>query len=279
MADRTPIPEKIKKLVRQRCGFSCVLCGLPVYDYDHIIPWAEVREHQAGNLTLLCPQHHREKTSGLRTDEEIKKANENPISRRNGHTAPYKLNYSGGEFAIQIGGAEFGVNEIGEQDSLIPLVIDGQPMVAFHVEDGNLLLDLFMYDENNYPILVIHRNELVLMVNIWDITFISNRLRVESKQMNVLVVIEFCLPGKVWIKQGVFMKNGIKFEITESNFRFGQTILNLGKVKSRIGIVLGVAVQHQIVDTSGAAFMNTEINRYSASTEYGKLNIGELRNG
>ncbi len=38
---RPKIPLPIQREVRQRCGFGCVICGLPLYDYDHIIGWAE----------------------------------------------------------------------------------------------------------------------------------------------------------------------------------------------------------------------------------------------
>jgi hypothetical protein len=39
--DRPPIPLPVKRLVRQQCAFGCVLCGLPLYEYDHIVPYHE----------------------------------------------------------------------------------------------------------------------------------------------------------------------------------------------------------------------------------------------
>ena len=62
---RPAIPSGIQREVRQRCGFGCVICGMPLYEYEHMKEWAIVREHVADDITLLCDQHHREKTSGL----------------------------------------------------------------------------------------------------------------------------------------------------------------------------------------------------------------------
>ena len=69
MTDEKPssrnIPLPIQRDVRRRCGFGCVLCGLPLYEYDHMLGWAQAQEHAANEITLLCDQHHREKTNGL----------------------------------------------------------------------------------------------------------------------------------------------------------------------------------------------------------------------
>jgi hypothetical protein len=52
------IPEPVKREVRQRCGFGCVICGKPLYDYDHKLGFSKVRRHVAEQITLLCPTHH-----------------------------------------------------------------------------------------------------------------------------------------------------------------------------------------------------------------------------
>jgi hypothetical protein len=62
---RPPIGAEMEKEVRRRCGFGCVMCGLPLYEYDHILGWSNVQRHVAEEITLLCDMHHREKTNGL----------------------------------------------------------------------------------------------------------------------------------------------------------------------------------------------------------------------
>ena len=48
------IPEGVKREVRQRCGFGCVICGLGFYDYEHFAPdFVDATEHNPAGMTLL----------------------------------------------------------------------------------------------------------------------------------------------------------------------------------------------------------------------------------
>ena len=91
------IPLPMQREIRQRCGFGCVLCGLPLYEYEHLLGWANVKRHVAEEITLLCDQHHREKTAGLLPIEKVREANKMPHNLREGVSKPYDLHYSGVE--------------------------------------------------------------------------------------------------------------------------------------------------------------------------------------
>ncbi|MFR7391896.1 MAG: HNH endonuclease signature motif containing protein [Anaerostipes hadrus] len=71
MSNRPPIPEAMKRKVRQEAYFGCVKCGCPgVLRYHHIEPWSKVKKHEAKNLVALCPNCHREATVGAYYYEE-----------------------------------------------------------------------------------------------------------------------------------------------------------------------------------------------------------------
>jgi hypothetical protein len=73
------IPEGIKRLVRQRCRFGCVVCGRAVYHYDHFDPeFEEAKEHNPAGITLLCGSCHDKKTRGLLSTETVRQWNRNP---------------------------------------------------------------------------------------------------------------------------------------------------------------------------------------------------------
>jgi trigger factor len=55
--DRPEIPEPMKREIRSRCAFGCVICGLPLYAYEHMEGWAKVLRHVASEITLLCDKH------------------------------------------------------------------------------------------------------------------------------------------------------------------------------------------------------------------------------
>ena len=67
------IPESIKRKVRQRCGFGCVICGIGLYEYEHFAPeYKDAKSHAPEGITLLCPNHHARKTIGRLSLETIK---------------------------------------------------------------------------------------------------------------------------------------------------------------------------------------------------------------
>lgn len=108
MAELRPeIPDPMKRAVRQRCGFGCVICGTPLYAYDHIIDYREVKEHKAENLTLLCDSHHREKTNGLLPLAQVQKRNASPYNIQHGVSSPYGLHLDGPRFDVLFGGNQF----------------------------------------------------------------------------------------------------------------------------------------------------------------------------
>jgi hypothetical protein len=85
------IPLPVQREVRQRCGFGCVICGLPLYEYEHLLGWANVHRHLSEEITLLCDQHHKEKTNGLLPIEDVMEANRSPYNLRDGVSKPYDL--------------------------------------------------------------------------------------------------------------------------------------------------------------------------------------------
>lgn len=68
-----------------------MICGMPLYEYEHMEEWAQVQRHVADEITLLCDQHHREKTGGLLPKQVVREANNNPYNLREGVSKPYAL--------------------------------------------------------------------------------------------------------------------------------------------------------------------------------------------
>ena len=71
MSDRPPIPEGIKRMLRQEAYFGCVKCGCPIIEYHHIEPWSVVKKHEVDNLVVLCPNCHREANVGAYYKEQV----------------------------------------------------------------------------------------------------------------------------------------------------------------------------------------------------------------
>ncbi len=206
------IPLPIQREVRQRCGFGCVICGLPLYEYEHMKGWANVHRHIADEITLLCDKHHKERTNGLLPIQAVIDANVSPHNLKEGVSKPYDLHFSAQEAEIVLGGNTFYAEYKGYQTVIIPLLIDGIAIIGFVLEENHLLLNLVIFDEFNQLILHIGNNQMYYSVGVWDIQFVGKILTIREEQRKILVEIKFQPPNKVVIERGRFL---MKFRAAE----------------------------------------------------------------
>lgn len=215
--DSRNIPHPIQREVRQRCGFGCVICGMPLYEYEHMEEWAQVKRHVADEITLLCDQHHREKTNGLLPKETVYEANKNPFNLREGSSKPYNLHFSGTEACIEIGGNTFTCKDEGYGTIMVPVSVDGTPLIGIILADGHLLLNVVIFDEFNTPILHIKNNQLFYSAEPWDIQLTGTNLVIREGHRKILVDFDFQPPNKIVINRGRFLRNGVEILVRQTN--------------------------------------------------------------
>lgn len=217
--ERPEIPLPIRREVRQRCGFGCVICGLPLYEYDHMIEYSVVKEHKADNLTLLCDRHHREKTNKLLSLEQVQKANRNPYNILNKDSSPYLLNFAGTDFSIILGEVRQTIPNVNqERDFLIPFLVNNKRLISLDIIEGKIFFNLVLLDENGNLLLKIFENELIYNTEQWDIEFVGRRLKIRKGLGEIIFDIEFLIPNSVQIHKAEFNCDGYWFKIKDGGF-------------------------------------------------------------
>jgi hypothetical protein len=216
---RIPISASIQRQVRQRCGFGCVICGIPIYEYHHIEPYSKKQEHDPNNLTLLCDMHHKEATNGLLTKDQIIEGNAKPYNVQHNISSPYGLHFGGTQVCVNIGGNEF--STILKNDSptmMIPVSIDDIDIISFQIDnEGNLFLNTIIFDENNMPLLWINNNFISYRVTAWDIEFKGTTLTVREASRRIFFEIDFNPPSRITITRARLLCNGIEILVRESH--------------------------------------------------------------
>jgi len=233
---RPRILAPVQREVRQRCGFGCVLCGLPIYQIHHIERDPTI--HNPKDMTLLCPNHHEEEKKGLIPKGQVRAANADPVNRRRGvSTAQQLAGFTGPSCSFIVGGCE--AKNAGPNTDFAAIMIDGVPILAFHFEDGHALLHLHLFNEYNEPVLVVRDGWFVVSTLPWDITFEGSVLTIREGKGRIRLQVSFDPPSKVEIKRGFFLFNGVAIAVSEH----GVECLNKGNRWSRCGAT-----------TNGAAF-------------------------
>jgi trigger factor len=266
--ERPAIPAGIKRAVRQRCAFGCVICGLPLYEYDHLIPYSEVEQHHPGNIVLLCDRHHAEKTKGLLPIQAITAASRAPANAVAGESAPYSLHYSDQACEARIGSNVYVWPVLREGMMTAPLIVDDTPVVMFRMEDGHLLLTVQLFDEDTEMLVQILDNELVYSVEPWDVEFQGLELTVRAQARKIFVRMRFEPPSRVDISRGHIWRNGVEMEIWPDKFVIlpGMTFISNQATNCALGIAVG---DHPAIGgmCSLGSPMRAEYTKYASSEE------------
>src|ERR1700753_2012952 len=166
---RSELAADVRRAVRQRCRFGCVVCGSAIVQYHHFDPpFAEATEHRSDGITLLCGGCHDKVTRGLWSDNFVRMSDASPYCvRASAHhvldvAAPLRI-VAGTVLFLGTG----------------PLVqIDDQPALEIAVEDGRATLSARFLDERGLVLIEIVKNEILVRNEQWDATFIGRTLSI-----------------------------------------------------------------------------------------------------
>lgn len=198
------IGEAVRREVRRRCGFGCVICGDAIITYEHFDPpFKDAKHHDPKGITLLCGGHQLETTKGLLSKTTIAEHDKDPHSKQTGQ-ARLLFDLGGRKPRLLFGGAH--VTECGPK-----IEIDGRTMLKIDPPEqrsSRWRLSCDFTDQHNNIICKIIENELVLKSNNIDVKTNGSCLSIHSDK-EVLLDIKLYPPDILEIrKYGVYTANG-----------------------------------------------------------------------
>lgn len=210
---RPAIPAKTKLVVRQRCGFGCVVCGAPVFEYDHIEEFSKVGAHDPANLTLLCRNHHGEKTSRRLSRDFILSANSNPFNLNEKMTSPWRQFFAGSSVKFIVGSDKYLFDFRGaETDFFSAIQIGGKTMLGFRFDGSGLLLNAVLTNRSGKKILIIEDGEIRASTEVFDYKVEGPVFTIRSAKSSVELKLEVQEHG-LSITKGYFVRKGVSISV------------------------------------------------------------------
>jgi hypothetical protein len=211
------IPESVRRLVRQECGFGCVICGLAIAQYEHIDPpFAEAKAHDPKNIALLCGGCHDRITRGIWSKERVILARKSPITFSQGFSRD-AFDFRD-PFDLFVGNSRFRDircivrKETGEEWFTIepPEAPDAPPRISAK-----------FFGISEIPELEIVQNEWRCSTGIWDLRISGPKLEVRSTRNQVKLRLEAMPPHglKIQYLNMTFHETGIIVE-SDGTIRF-----------------------------------------------------------
>jgi hypothetical protein len=174
-----------RREVRQRCYFGCVICGRMPYEYEHYDPeFKDAKTHSVDRIALLCPIHHRDKTSGRLSVAKIRAAHarphnaiHDPLWIHSLGSEPINLRFAG----VVLSGTSVGVN------------LEGRDIIRLYRDEqyGEWMLTGSFQNHQGTAALTFEANEVRAFSGSWDVELEGTRLTVRAGPGELITVISF----------------------------------------------------------------------------------------
>ncbi|WML25661.1 HNH endonuclease signature motif containing protein [Neobacillus sp. OS1-33] len=216
--DERNIKADIKRAVRTEAHFGCAVCGNPIIEYHHILPYHKVLCHEIHNLIAVCPTHHYKADRGMISKEQLYGLKKKPFNS-------VKENIKDDFFLGSYDKLEFKVGALSFIRTPNIFVVDDFPLISItRDESNNAIMNAKFFDNRSNLVAEIQNNEWITYFNedqVWDIQYSGGKLKVNSKERKIFLEL-YANPEKnyVELKSNLFYK-GHFFNIQPSKLTVG----------------------------------------------------------
>lgn len=209
------IPSDIKRYLRQESLFGCVLCGSPIIEYHHIIPFHQVKVHKKEDMVVLCPEHHHRADCGEIPSGVLYQAKKNPVNKNRDTISKdfYLLNFK--TLKIKAGSNTY-------IRTPVLLEVDNNPLLTVKEDGLYALFNAKFYNRHNKLLAEIKDNEWIAYKNkeLWDIQYSPGHLKINREKGNIL--LEFVINDRILELRAMMFFNGYKVELWPEKTILGQ---------------------------------------------------------
>ncbi|MBU3153511.1 HNH endonuclease signature motif containing protein [Clostridium estertheticum] len=221
---RPPIPEPLKRELRQEAYFGCVICGCPIIEYHHINQYHLVKCHEKTNIVILCPEHHHRANCGEIYKEMVLEYKKNPYNKNN--------DYVGKEFILKkYNDLKFLIGSMEYYKTPIILRIDKEVLIWVKEDiNGIALFNAKFYNKDNKMLAVIRDNEwrAFRSAKLWDVVYSPGHLVIRDKKGSIFMELN-TLGEKILLRANM-MYNNYEVKMMPQSTAFGRRILKNGGV-------------------------------------------------
>ena len=194
------IPIEVRREVRQRSKFGCVICRRGFYQYEHIDPpFEDATEHNPDHICCLCGSCHDDVTRGRRSKASVKAAYHKiqRLPNKRVHPPIGPLDFHDGNVELSIGGL-----------TLNPAI---RTILRYHGQD---IIKIFPSERQDEPgrisavftndegiaVLRLEENEWIGSLDNWDIEVVRKRITIRRDKGRVVLQLRLDPPGRIVVE-------------------------------------------------------------------------------
>lgn len=204
------IPSNIKRQVRQRDGFGCVICGLGIVQYEHVDPeFHNAKIHDPNAIALLCPQCHAKVTNRMWSKSRVKLAMRHPKCKQIGYAREF-FDFIDGHPVLHFGGMLL-------SNCSTPIEVGGHPL--FKIDPPEFSGEPFLFsglftDSRGDISLQIDNNEWKAYSNSWDVEVKGPTITIREDRQVIHLILKIIQPSTIVVEKLDMALGGLRFQAT-----------------------------------------------------------------
>ncbi len=208
------IPAEVRRELRREANFGCAICGTPILEYHHIIPYSEKEHHDPDHMIALCPNHHRPSDDQAISKERLYELKENP---ENDSEVGSTFHPQSQEPVIRLADLDVRI----EPDTTCSVLTIGETDIfSITYRDGRLLFDLEFYNDEGEVIAKVTNNDWWAEANdVWDIVFKSKELKIWNSERDLGLNVSYDDSSDMYSFRFKIKYNSKVFEVYPSSIQ------------------------------------------------------------
>jgi hypothetical protein len=179
------IRADVKRAVRRRAGFGCIVCGKAFGQYHHFDPkFEDARSHDPARIVYLCPNHHEDADDGRLSEASLRHFANDPRA--------LQLGFTFGAFDMRCEKPILHVGTVTGVNCRNFFRIDGRPILWINPPEtigGPFLLNADLVDSKGTSILRIVDNDWEAYGGKFDVVTVGRRISIYEKKRGIDLVI------------------------------------------------------------------------------------------
>lgn len=215
------IPNKIKREIRQRSKFGCVICRDGFVIYEHIRPeFRDATSHDPNFMCCLCGSCHDKVTKGIFSKEYVESQYRKVQNAADVLPPRGVLDFHDGRAVLLVGGLEY--------SPAVRVVVKYHGLDLVRVEPGSMnepgRISAFFTDSQGKVILQLKDNEWIGSLENWDIDSEGGVLTIRRKLGDVALKLRLEPPGKIVVERLDMRFRSAHILATETTYAVGRYI-------------------------------------------------------
>lgn len=213
------IPLHIKKDVRRRSKFGCVVCRSGIYQYEHIDPeFKDAKKHDPNKICCLCGSCHDKVTRGQWSKETIN-ANYHEIQRSENVQRPTDFfDFRSSNTKLKFGNLIMNCSP--------KIVFKCYDSIIFSIEPGSKIetgkISAIFSDEFGKKVFEIKHNEWIGPTSLYDLEIVKNIFKLRLPSGKIALQLRLNPPSEVIIEKLDMRYRDIHLLISDKDIAIGR---------------------------------------------------------